>query len=79
MGYDRGNSFPFEFESNGIPFGSERKKKRKLLPRLDPIQFEGKWKYSFLSVGSNTRTRKTTAIRLIAVREAGVSRHHGGQ
>ena len=25
MGYDRGDSFPFDFESNGVPFGSKRK------------------------------------------------------
>ena len=25
MGYDRGGSFPFDFEPNGIPFGSNRK------------------------------------------------------
>ena len=25
MGYDRGDSFPFDFEPNGIPFGSNRK------------------------------------------------------
>ena len=23
MGYDRGDSFPFDFEQNGIPFGSK--------------------------------------------------------
>ena len=26
MGYDRGDSFPFDFEPNGIPFGSENRK-----------------------------------------------------
>ena len=26
MGYDRGDSFPFIFESNRIPFGSENQK-----------------------------------------------------
>ena len=25
MGYDRGDSFSFDFEPNGIPFGSNRK------------------------------------------------------
>ena len=25
MGYDRGDSFPFDFEPNGIPFGSKSK------------------------------------------------------
>ena len=47
MGYDRGDSFPFDFEQNGIPFGSESK--GKLSPRSDHIQSERKWKYSFLS------------------------------
>ena len=26
MGYDRGDSFSFDFEPNGIPFGSENRK-----------------------------------------------------
>ena len=47
MGYDRGDSFPFDFEPNGNPFGS--KSKGKLSPRSYPIRFEMKWKYSFLS------------------------------
>ena len=49
MGYNRGDSFSFDSESNEIPFGSESK--RKLSPRSFPIQCKGKWKYSFLSVG----------------------------
>ena len=48
MGYGRGDSFPFDFDSNGFPFGS--KSKGKLSPRSDPIQFERKWNTSFLSV-----------------------------
>ena len=48
MGYDHGDSFPFGFEPNGIPFRS--KFKGKLSPRSNPIQCERKWKYSFLSV-----------------------------
>ena len=48
MGYDRGDSFPFDFEPNGIPFGL--KSKGKLSPRSYPIQCERNWKYSFLSV-----------------------------
>ena len=47
MGYERGDSFPFDFEPNGFPFGS--KSKGKLSPRSYPIQCERKWKYSFLS------------------------------
>ena len=46
MGYDRGDSFPFDFEPNGISFGS--KSKGKLSPRSYPNKFERKWKYSFL-------------------------------
>ena len=48
MGYDRRDSFPYDFEPNGIPFGS--KSKGKLSPRSYPIPFERKWKYSFLGV-----------------------------
>ena len=48
MGYDRGDSFPFNFESNGILIGS--KSKGKLSPRSYTIQFERKWNASFLSV-----------------------------
>ena len=50
MGYDRGDSFPFDFEPNGNPFGS--KSKGKLSPRSYPIQFERKWNTSFLSVNT---------------------------
>ena len=48
MGNDRDDSFPFDFEPNRIPFGSNSK--GKLSPRSYPIQCEMKWKYSFLSV-----------------------------
>ena len=48
MGYDRGDSFTFDFEPNGFPFGS--KSKGKLSPRSYPIQYERKWKCSFLSL-----------------------------
>ena len=47
MGYDRGDSFPFDFEPKSFPFGT--KSNGKLSPRLYPIQFENKWKYCFLS------------------------------
>ena len=52
MGYDYCDSFrfPFDFELNGIPFGS--KLKGKLSPRSYPIQCERNWKYSFRSVGA---------------------------
>ena len=44
MGYDRGDSFPFDFKPNGMPFGS--KSKGKLSPRSYPIQYERKWNTS---------------------------------
>ena len=47
MGYGRGESFPFDFEPNGVPFGS--KSKGKLSPRPYPIQFQRKLNTSFLS------------------------------
>ena len=48
MEYDRGKSFPFDFEPNEIPFGS--KLKYKLLRRSYTIQFERKEESIFLSV-----------------------------
>ena len=51
MGYGRGDSFPFDFEPNGVPFGS--KLKEKLSSRSYPIQCEKKWKFSFLRVISS--------------------------
>ena len=48
MGYNRGDSFPFDCEPNGVLFDS--KSKEKLSPQLYPIQFERKRKYNFLSV-----------------------------
>ena len=48
MGYDRGDCFPFDFEPNGILFGS--KSEGKLSPRSYPIQFERKLIHSFLRV-----------------------------
>ena len=54
MGYDRGDSFPLDFEPNGIPFGS--KLKRKPSPRSYPIQCERKWNASTLSVLHTDKT-----------------------
>ena len=48
MGCDRGDSFPFDFEPNGILFGSKSGVVLSLLSC--PIQCEGSWKCSFLSV-----------------------------
>ena len=47
MECDRGDSFPLDFEPNGIPFGS--KSKVKLSPRSRSIQFEREWKFIFVS------------------------------
>ena len=60
MGYDRGDSFLFDFKPNRIPFGS--KSKGKLSPRSNPIQFEGKWKHSFLSSGSSPSSGKPQPV-----------------
>ena len=63
MGYDRGYSFPFKFEPNGVPFGS--KSEAKLLPRSYAIQFERNWKYNFLSA------KKHDVLAFISSREVG--------
>ena len=47
MEYDRDDTFPFDFEPNGIQSGSELK--IKLSPRSYSIQFRNKWKSIFLS------------------------------
>ena len=55
MRSDSGDSFPFDFEPNGFPFGS--KSKGKLSPRSDLIQFERRWNtISFLSVHWRSNT-----------------------
>ena len=48
MGYDRDDSFPFNFEPNRVPFGLNSKVR--MSPRSYPIQYERKWSTSFLSV-----------------------------
>ena len=45
MEHNRSDNFTFNFEPNGIPFGS--RSKGKLSPRLYIFQYERKWKYSF--------------------------------
>ena len=54
MGYAHGDSFPSDFEPNGVPFGS--KSKGKLSPGSYPIQYEWKWKYSFLTASEKKIT-----------------------
>ena len=60
MGYDRGDSFPLDFEPNGIPFSS--KLKGKLSPRSYPIQCERE--SSFLSAHRDIhlQTRDTFSL-----------------
>ena len=60
MEYDRGDSFLFNFEPNGIPFGL--KLKRKLSPRSYPIQCERKWKYSFLSAKEKKHSKGPSTL-----------------
>ena len=62
MGYGCGDSFPFDFEPNEIPFDS--KSKGKLSPRSYPIQCERKWKYTFLNVSQNVEKHKVNAPAL---------------
>ena len=52
MGYDRDDSFPFDFEPKGTPFG-------KLSPRSYPIQFERNWKCGFLSMEAQLTVEPT--------------------
>ena len=43
MGYDRGDSFPFDFEPNGIQFGSKSKGKlyiKKKIERTECMHFQ---------------------------------------
>ena len=62
MGYDRGDSFPFDFEPNGISFDS--KSKGKLSSRSYPIQYERKWKYSFpIAYWKDNRNRPYSSER----------------
>ena len=72
MGYDRGDSFPFDLEPNGIKFGSKSKRKRS--PRSYPIERERKWKHGFLSVVTqycidlSAMTIQVDAKRMVATR-----------
>ena len=46
MGCDGGASFPFDFEPNGLPFGS--RSREGLSPRSCPILCGGRWRYGLL-------------------------------
>ena len=76
MGYGRDDSFSFDFEPNGIPFGSENRKENCHHDHI-PFNVKGIGNIVF-SVYKNSQTGKTSPIRLIAVRQTGVSRHQGG-
>ena len=69
MGDGRGDSFPFDFETNGNPFGS--KSKGKLSPRPSPIQFERKLNTSFLSVGAIKHNKQKTIKTNKQIRNGG--------
>ena len=60
MGYDLGDSFPFYFEPNEIPFGS--KSKGKPSPRSYNILCERKWKHSFLSAIDSLPGRESQSV-----------------
>ena len=60
---DRDNSFPFDFELNGIPF--ESKSKKKLSSRSYSIQFERNRKYIFLSEDKKNITMVTVIFEVI--------------
>ena len=67
MGYDRGDSFPFDFEPNKIPFGSENRKEN---CHHDHIPFNVK---GIGSIVFSVQNVQTAAIRRLAVRETVVS------
>ena len=77
MGYDRGDSFPFNF-LNQMEFNLVQNRTENC--HHDHIQFNAKGNGNIIfSVHLHThRLDKNTAIRRIAVRETGVSRHHRG-
>ena len=60
MGYDRGDRFPFDFETNGIPFGSKTNGQKS--PRSYSIQFEKKWKCIFDFVDKSMGNQEHTAM-----------------
>ena len=71
MGYDRGDSFPFDFEPNGILFGSENWKENCHHEHI-PFNVKGIGSIVF-SVYNNE-----TSIIHISVLETSDSRHHKG-
>ena len=66
-GSDRGDSFPFDFEPNRIPFGLKSKIKES--PRSYSIQCELKWKYSFLSAPGKSVQKYSAKTKSILEKE----------
>ena len=62
MGYDRGDSFLFDFEPNGNSFGS--KSNEKLSVQTHPIQFDRKLNSSFIIGRSILRTEERFLARV---------------
>ena len=62
MGYDRGDGFPFDFEPNGIPFGSENRKENCHHDHI-PFNVKGNGNIVF-SVQSNA-TQNCTSLSLL--------------
>ena len=54
--YDRGDSFPSDFEPNGIPFGSKLQRKRS--PRAYSVRFERKRKSNLASAGGEVKIKR---------------------
>ena len=63
MGYDRDDSFPFDFKPNGSPFGSKSKGKRS--PRTHPYEFGRKYKSTFLNVKRLTQRPANCTIYML--------------
>ena len=63
MGYDHDDSFPFDFEPNGIPFGSENRKENCHHDHI-PFNLKGNGNIVF----SEYKTRQETAEQLWANR-----------
>ena len=59
MGYDRGHSFHFNFEPNGIPFGSENLMENCQHDHIPPFNVKGNGNIVFFSVLRGTLTKAT--------------------
>ena len=73
MRYDRGDSFTFDFESYGNPFGS--KSKGILSPRSYPIQYERKYCFLISLIGKLCQREKRDAIPIFLSRYSQINRY----